>query len=106
MRISPGPSGILDLRTIAVSRLLLDNFEHIKTYWIMHGLGVAQVALRYGADDVDGTVVEEKITHDAGATSPFGVTRGELVRLIREAGREPWQRDTTCSRATPVGEPT
>ncbi len=96
----PGPTGLLDLRTIAVSRLLLDNIEHIKTYWIMQGLGVSQVALRYGADDVDGTVVEEKITHDAGATSPFGVTKGELIRLIREAGREPWQRDTTYSRCT------
>ena len=98
----PGPTGLLDLRTIAVSRLLLDNIEHVKTYWIMQGLGVAQVALRYGADDIDGTVVDEKITHDAGATSPFGVTRSELVRLIRESGREPWQRDTTCSRAVPA----
>lgn len=98
----PGPTGLLDLRTIAVSRLLVDNVEHVKTYWIMQGLGVAQVALRYGADDIDGTVVDEKITHDAGATSPFGVTRSELVRLIRESGREPWQRDTTCSRAVPA----
>ncbi len=95
----PGPTGLLDLRTIAVSRLLVDNVDHIKTYWIMQGLGVAQVALRYGADDVDGTVVDEKITHEAGATSPFGVTRSELVRLIREAGRDPWQRDTCCTRA-------
>ena len=98
----PGPTGLLDLRTIAVSRLLLDNIDHIKTYWVMQGLGVAQVALRFGADDIDGTVVEEKITHDAGATSPFGVTKTELVRLIREAGREPWQRDTCCSRVEPV----
>jgi aminodeoxyfutalosine synthase len=98
----PGPTGLLDLRSIAVSRLMVDNIEHLKTYWIMQGLGVAQVALRYGADDIDGTVVDEKITHDAGATSPFGVTRGELIRLIRESGREPWQRDTTCSRAVPA----
>ncbi len=98
----PGPTGLLDLRTIAVSRLMLDNVEHIKTYWIMQGIGVAQVALRYGADDIDGTVVEEKITHDAGATTPFGVTRTELIRLIREAGRTPFQRDTTYSRAAPV----
>jgi aminodeoxyfutalosine synthase len=98
----PGPTGLLDLRTIAVSRLLVDNIDHVKTYWIMQGIGVAQVALRYGADDIDGTVVDEKITHDAGATSPFGVTRGELVRLIRESGREPWQRDTTYSRAFPA----
>ena len=60
----------------------------------MQGLGVAQIALGYGADDMDGTVVEEKITHDAGATSPLGVTRDELVRWIREAGREPIERDT------------
>ena len=94
----PGPTGLLDLRTIAVSRLMVDNIDHLKTYWIMQGLGVSQVALRYGADDIDGTVVEEKITHDAGATTPFGVTRSELIRLIRESGREPWQRDTTYSR--------
>ncbi len=98
----PGPTGLLDLRSIAVSRLMVDNVAHLKTYWIMQGLGVAQVALRYGADDIDGTVVDEKITHDAGATSPFGVTLGELVRLIRESGREPWQRDTTYSRAVPA----
>ena len=98
----PGPTGLLDLRSIAVSRLMVDNVEHLKTYWIMQGLGVAQVALRYGADDIDGTVVDEKITHDAGATSPFGVTRGELIRLIRDSGREPWQRDTTYSRAVPA----
>jgi aminodeoxyfutalosine synthase len=98
----PGPTGLLDLRTIAVSRLLVDNVDHVKTYWIMQGLGVAQVALRYGADDIDGTVVEEKITHEAGATSPLGITRGELVRLVREAGREPWQRDTCYTRAEPV----
>jgi len=98
----PGPTGLMDLRAIAVSRLMVDNIPHLKTYWIMQGLGVAQVALRYGADDIDGTVVEEKITHDAGARSPFGVTKGELVRLIRESGREPWQRDTTYSRLVHV----
>jgi aminodeoxyfutalosine synthase len=98
----PGPTGLLDLRTIAVARLLLDNFDHVKSYWIMQGIGVAQVALRYGADDIDGTVVEEKITHDAGATTPFGVTRAELIRLIRDAGRDPVERDTTCSRLTPA----
>ncbi len=98
----PGPTGILDIRTIAVSRLMVDNIDHLKTYWIMHGLGVAQVALRYGADDMDGTVVEEKITHDAGADSPLGVTRDELIRLIREAGREPVERDTTYTQRFPV----
>ncbi len=83
---------------------MLDNFPHVKAYWIMLTQESAQTALSFGANDIDGTVTEEKITHDAGATTPFGVTRGELVRLIRDAGREPWQRDTTCSRATPVGE--
>ena len=102
----PGPTGLLDLRTIAVSRLVVDNVDHVKAYWIMQGLGVAQVALRYGADDVDGTVVEEKITHDAGATSPFGVTRSELVRLIRDAGREPWQRDTCYTKTRPASAAT
>lgn len=98
----PGPTGLMDLRVMAVSRLMMDNFEHVKTYWIMQGLGVAQAALWYGADDMDGTVVEEKITHDAGATSPLGVTRDELVRLIREAGRVPVQRDTLYSNLQPV----
>ena len=98
----PGPSAADDLRVLAVSRLMLDNIDHIKTYWIMHGLGIAQVALRYGADDVDGTVVIERITHDAGAQSPLGVTHDELIRLIREAGRDPVQRDTTYSRLQPV----
>lgn len=98
----PGPSGVEDLRAIAVSRLMVDNIDHIKAYWVMQGLGIAQTALWYGADDMDGTVVEEKITHDAGASSPVGVTRNELVRLIREAGRDPVQRDTTYSRLQPV----
>src|SRR5262249_41674614 len=93
----PGPTGLLDLRWSAAARLRVDNSEPVKPYWIRQGLGVARVALGYGADDTDGTVVDEKITHDAGATSPFGVTRGELIRLIRESGREPWQRDTTYS---------
>ncbi|NUN49791.1 MAG: aminofutalosine synthase MqnE [Candidatus Brocadiae bacterium] len=87
-------SGLLDLRHIAVSRLLLDNFAHIKVYWIMTGTRVAQVALSFGADDMDGTVREEKITHMAGATSPQGLTEDDLMALIREARREPVQRDT------------
>jgi aminodeoxyfutalosine synthase len=90
----PGPSAQLDLRTIAIARLLLDNFDHVKTYWIMQSLPLSQVALWYGADDIDGTVIEEKITHDAGAKTPQGVTRDDLVALIREAGRDPVERDT------------
>jgi aminodeoxyfutalosine synthase len=87
-------TGFMDLKNVAVARLLLDNFPHIKAYWIMMTPRVAQVALRFGADDLDGTVVEEKIYHDAGATTPQALTRAQLIRLIREAGCEPCERDT------------
>ncbi|HEV2222095.1 MAG TPA: aminofutalosine synthase MqnE [Candidatus Acidoferrales bacterium] len=90
----PKPTGFDDLKTIAISRLLLDNFEHIKAYWIMLTPKIAQIALRFGADDIDGTVLEEKIYHDAGATTPQHMTRAELERLIRAAGRVPFERDT------------
>src|SRR5205823_6164234 len=66
----PKPSGLLDLRTMAVSRLMLDNFPHVKAYWVMLGIQTAQVALSFGADDLDGTVVHEKIYHEAGSESP------------------------------------
>jgi aminodeoxyfutalosine synthase len=90
----PKTSGFLDLKSIAVARLLLDNFDHIKAYWIMLTPPIAQLALRFGANDLDGTVIEEKIYHDAGATTPQQLTRAELERLIRAAGREPVERDT------------
>ncbi len=90
----PTTTGMLDLKQIAVSRLVLDNFPHVKAYWQMLTPKIAQIALRFGADDIDGTVIEEKIYHDAGATTPQGLRREELVRLIREAGREPVERDT------------
>ncbi len=90
----PGPTGFDDLLTVAVSRLMLDNFEHIKAYWIMITPRIAQTALNMGADCIDGTVVEEKIVHMAGAKTPVGLTMGELQRLIREAGRIPVQRDS------------
>ena len=90
----PRTTGMLDIKQIAVGRLLLDNFPHIKAYWQMLTPKIAQIALRFGADDLDGTVIEEKIYHDAGATTPQGMRRQELVRLIREAGREPIERDT------------
>ncbi len=90
----PGPTGFDDLKNIAIARLLLDNFEHIKAYWIMLTPRVAQIALRFGADDLDGTVIEEKIYHDAGATTAQFTPRAELERLIRAAGREPVERDT------------
>src|SRR5271157_4720971 len=90
----PVTTGLTDIRQIAVSRLLLDNFAHIKAYWQMLTPKIAQISLRFGADDIDGTVVEEKIYHDAGATTPQGLRRNDLVRLIKEAGREPIERDT------------
>jgi len=90
----PTTTGMLDLRQIAVSRLVLDNFAHIKAYWQMLTPRIAQISLRFGADDLDGTVIEEKIYHDAGATTPQGMRRQELERLIREAGRVPVERDT------------
>lgn len=88
------PSCVMDLRTIAVSRLMLDNFPHIKAYWVMLGIGVAQTALSFGADDIDGTVVHELIYHDAGAETPQVLTVAQLRRLIEEAGRIPVERDT------------
>jgi aminodeoxyfutalosine synthase len=90
----PKTTGMIDLKQIAVSRLVLDNFPHIKAYWQMMTAKIAQIALRFGADDIDGTVVEEKIYHDAGATTPQGMRRQDLMRLIREAGRDPVERDT------------
>ncbi|MFB3814397.1 MAG: aminofutalosine synthase MqnE [Terriglobales bacterium] len=90
----PTTTGMTDLKQIAVARLVLDNFPHIKAYWQMLTPKIAQIALRFGADDMDGTVIEEKIYHDAGATTPQGLRRQELMRLIREAGREPVERDT------------
>lgn len=90
----PKPSGLMDLKVMAISRLMLDNFAHIKAYWVMLGIKTAQVALSFGADDLDGTVVHEKIYHDAGSDSPQELTVAELRRLIAEAGREPKERDT------------
>jgi aminodeoxyfutalosine synthase len=96
-------SGIVDLRTMAVSRLMLDNFDHIKAYWIMLGVGTAQTALAYGADDLDGTVRHELIYHDAGATTPEVLSVDEIRRLIVEAGREPIERDTLYNRVVRDG---
>ena len=90
----PKTSGYADLRAIAISRLMLDNFDHIKAYWIMLSPSIAQIALRFGANDLDGTVVEEKIYHDAGAKTSEFTPRAELERLIRAAGRVPVERDT------------
>jgi aminodeoxyfutalosine synthase len=90
----PVTTGLTDIRQVAVGRLLLDNFPHIKAYWQMLTAKIAQIALRFGADDLDGTVVEEKIYRDAGGATSGNLRRGELLRLIREAGREPVERDT------------
>jgi len=86
-------SGIDDLKTIAVSRLMLDNFDHIKAYWIDLGEKVSQVALLFGADDLDGTIVEEKITRSAGGLTKGVMTRDDLIFLIRKAGKIPVERD-------------
>jgi aminodeoxyfutalosine synthase len=93
------------LKAIAVSRLMLDNFDHIKAYWIMLTPRIAQVALRFGANDLDGTVVEEKIYHDAGATTAENMSRAELERLIRAAGRVPVERDTRYNPVDRVKNP-
>ena len=94
MKNLPAPTAVDDLRTIAVSRLMLDNVPHVKAYWVSLTPDVAQVALRFGADDIDGTIVHETIYHAAGSHSPQGLTEAELIRLIREAGRTPIERDT------------
>ena len=100
----PKPSALLDLRTMAVSRLMLDNIPHIKAYWIMLGIGTAQTALAYGADDLDGTVRHELIYHDAGAETPQILSVDEIRRLIEEAGREPVERDTLYHRVVRAGD--
>jgi aminodeoxyfutalosine synthase len=93
-------TGFEDLKQIAISRLMLDNIPHIKAYWIMMTPSVAQIAQRFGANDVDGTVVEEKIYHDAGAKTAQHLRRQDILRLIREAGREPVERDTSYRPVT------
>ena len=92
------PSSLVDLRVMAVSRLFLDNVPHIKAYWIMLGVETAQIALAYGADDIDGTVRHEIIYHDAGAQTPQALSVDEIKRLIHEAGRIPVERDTLYHR--------
>ncbi len=88
------PTGFDSLRTLAVSRIYLDNFDHITAYWVGLGLKLAQVALSYGADDLHGTIIEEKIFHMAGAASPQSQTEAAMLKAIREAGRVPVQRNT------------
>ena len=99
----PKPSGVMDLKTMAISRLMLDNFPHIKAYWVMLGLKTAQVALAFGADDLDGTVVHEKIYHEAGAETPQEMSVADIQRLILEAGYQPVERDTLYHRVERSG---
>lgn len=94
----PDPTGWTDLRVIAVSRLMLDNVDHVKAYWIQIGEKLAPVALHFGADDLVGTVTEETITHAAGAKTEAGLSRVAMERLIRGAGREPFERDAFYER--------
>lgn len=96
-------SALLDLRTVAVSRLMLDNFDHVKAYWVSLGVGTAQTALGYGANDLDGTVTRESIHHEAGAETPQSLSIDELRALITEAGREPVERDTLYRRVKREG---
>ena len=90
----PGPTGVDILKTIATARLILDNFAHIKAYWVMLGLKLTQTALHFGADDLEGTIAKERIAHQAGAATAPGLTRKRLVEMIEEAGLKPEQRDT------------
>ncbi len=86
--------GVDDLKTLAVARIYLDNFANIKAYWVMVGEKIAQVSLSFGVNDLDGTVVEEKIGHDAGAPSPQALSRDGIIDLIRKGGKIPVERDT------------
>lgn len=90
----PPTTAMDDLKNVAAARLMLDNFEHIKAYWVMIGESLAQVALSFGADDLDGTIMEERITHTAGAKSAKGLTRNRMIDLIAAAGFEPVERDS------------
>lgn len=94
---NPLSGGVDDLKTLAVARLYLDNFANIKAYWVMLGEKIAQTSLCFGVNDLDGTVVEEKIGHDAGASSPQTMTKEAIITMIRLAGRVPVERDTLYS---------
>lgn len=87
-------SAVYDIKTMAISRLMLDNIDHIKAFWVMLGIPIAQIALNFGADDIDGTIVEERIMHAAGASAGRGISKSEIIRLIKDAGYIPVERDT------------
>ncbi|APG28484.1 aminofutalosine synthase MqnE [Syntrophotalea acetylenivorans] len=98
-----GPGGVEILKTLAISRLVLDNFDHIKGYWVMLGVKLAQVALAFGVNDLDGTVIEERIGHAAGAASPQALSCDDLLWLIRRAGKLPVERDSLYSTVREYG---
>ena len=100
----PATTAIDDLKNVAAARLMLDNFDHIKAYWVMIGEPLAQVALNFGADDLDGTIIEERITHTAGAKSAKGLTQDQMEEMIRAAGFEPVQRDSFYNPVRPGQE--
>jgi aminodeoxyfutalosine synthase len=106
LKIEQGPSAYAELREFAVARLMLDNFPHVKAYWVAAGVGTAQLALSFGASDLDGTVLQEKVYHMAGAETPQGLSVEELERLIREARREPAERDHLYRRVKRAGSRT
>ncbi|MCK5913493.1 MAG: aminofutalosine synthase MqnE, partial [Desulfuromusa sp.] len=89
-----GVGGVDALKTLAIGRIYLDNFQHVKAYWVMLGIKIAQTALCFGVNDLDGTVIEEQIGHDAGADSPQEVGKDRIINLIRKAGKTPVERDT------------
>jgi len=90
----PSTTGFDDLKTLAIARLMLDNIPHVKSFWIMLGLKIAQISMFFGVDDIDGTVVEERITHMAGATTPEALSKDDLVAMIAETGHVAVERDT------------
>lgn len=99
----PPTTAVDDLKSVAAARLMLDNFDHIKAYWVMIGEPLSQVALSFGADDLDGTIIEERITHTAGASSAKGLTREQMQDMIRKAGFTPVQRDSFYNPKTGTG---
>jgi aminodeoxyfutalosine synthase len=99
----PPTTAVDDLKSVAAARLMLDNFDHIKAYWVMIGEPLSQVALSFGADDLDGTIIEERITHTAGASSAKGLTRDQMEAMIRSAGFTPVQRDSFYNPKTGTG---
>lgn len=113
LEVDHGPSADDIMRTMAISRLMLDNFEHIKAYWVLMGERLAQLSLGFGANDIDGTVIQEKIYHRAGAETAMSVTPGDLRKLIVQVGRTPCERDALYgepkwvkeSSDQPAGEP-